>query len=54
MGLGDHESANSCRIGEVEIVGAVELVCVGRLLKMGCDSFLMPVCGSAGGGEPLW
>ena len=39
--------------GEVEGVGTVELVCVGTLLRMGCDSFLMPVCGSIGGGEPL-
>ena len=41
-------------MGEVESVGTVELVCVGRLLRMGCDSFLIPVCGSVGGGEPLW
>ena len=26
--------------GEVESVGMVELVCVGRLLRMGCDSFV--------------
>ena len=50
-GEGDHESADSCRIGEVEVVGAVELVCVGRLFSMGCDSFLIPVCGSVGGGN---
>ena len=41
-------------MGEVEIVGTVELVCIGRLLRMGCDSFLMPVCGPVGGGKPLW
>ena len=29
-------------------------MCVGTLLRMGCDSFLMPVRGSVGGGEPLW
>ena len=48
------ELANSCRIGKVERVEKVELVRVGRLLRMGCDSFLMPVRGSVGGGEPLW
>ena len=32
----------------------MELVCVDRLTRMGCDSFLMPVYGSVGGGEPLW
>ena len=52
MGVGDHKSANSCRIGEVEGVGTVELVCVGRLLRMGCDSFVMPMCWSVGSGEP--
>ena len=25
---------------------------VGRLLRMGCDSFVMPVCGFVGSGEP--
>ena len=54
MGDGGHESADSCRMGEVESVGMVELVCVGRLLRMGCDPFLMSACGSAGGGETLW
>ena len=39
------------RMGEVDSVGMVELVCVGRLLRMGCDSFLMSVCGSVGGGK---
>ena len=51
MGDGDHESADSCRMGEVESVGTVELVCFGRLLRMGCDPFLMSVCGSVGGGK---
>ena len=32
-------------------VGMVELVCVGRLLRMSCGPFLMPVCGFVGGGE---
>ena len=52
MGDGDHQSADSCRMGEVEGVGMVELVCAGRLLRMGCDSFIMSVCGSVGSGEP--
>ena len=50
MGEGDHKSADSCRMGEVEGVGMVELVCVGRLLRIGCDFFVMPVCGSVGSG----
>ena len=54
MGERGHEPADSGRMGEVESVGMVELVCVGRLLRMGCDPFLMSVCGSAGGGETLW
>ena len=54
LGEGDDESVASCRMGEVEGAGTVEMVCVGTLLRMGCDSFLMPVCGSIGGGEPLW
>ena len=54
MGDRGHESADSCRMGEVESVGTVELVCVGRLLRMGCDPSLMSVCGSVGGGETLW
>ena len=41
MGEVDHESVDSCRIGEVESVGTVELVCVGRLLRICCDLFLM-------------
>ena len=52
MGEGYHESADSCRMGEVEGVGTVELVCVGRQLRMSCDSFVMPVCGSVGSEEP--
>ena len=28
-------SANSCRMGEIEDVGTVELECVDRLLRMG-------------------
>ena len=51
-GKGYNESSDSCRMGEVEGVGMVELVCVGRLFRMGCDSFVMPVCGSVGSGEP--
>ena len=39
-------------LAEWEGVGTVELVCVGRLLRMGCDSFVMPVCGSVRSGEP--
>ena len=54
MGEGDHDLADTCRMGGVEIVGTVELVCVDRLLRMSFDSFLMSVCGSIGGGEPLW
>ena len=37
-------SADSGRIGEVEFVGTVELVYMGKLLRLGCDSLLMPVC----------
>ena len=54
MGEGGHESADYSRIGDVESVRAVELVCAGRLLRMGCDPFLMSVCGFVGGGETLW
>ena len=36
-------SAGSCRTGEIEGVGTVELVCVGRLLRIGGESFLLPV-----------
>ena len=38
------------RIGEIEGVGAVELVCVGRLSGMGNESLLLPVWRSIGGG----
>ena len=37
---------------QVEGVGTVELVCIGRLLRMACDSFIMPMCGSIRSGEP--
>ena len=39
MEEGDHESADSCRIGEVERVGTVELVCVGGKLRMVMNLF---------------
>ena len=45
--------ADLCRIEEIEGVGTTGLVYVAKLLRMGCDSLLMPVCGSAGGGGPL-
>ena len=39
-------SADSCRMREIEGVGTVELVYVTRLLRMGGESFLLPVrCG---------
>ena len=47
-------SGDSSRMGGIEGVGMVELVYVGRQLRMGCDSYLMTVFGSIGGGEPLW
>ena len=53
-GGGGHKSADSCIMGEVESVGTVRLVCVGRLLRMGCDPFLISVCGSVGVGKTLW
>ena len=38
--------ADSCRTGEIEGVGTVEQVCLARLLRMGGQSFLLPVwCG---------
>ena len=40
-------------MGEVESVGMVELVCVSRLLSMGCGPFLMPVYGLLGDGETM-
>ena len=48
-------SAGSSRTGGggegrgVEGVGTVELVCVGRLLRMGGESLLLPVWSSVGG-----
>ena len=53
-GEGGNESSDSCRMGKVERVGAVELVRVGRLLRMGCDPFPMSVRGFVGGMETLW
>ena len=55
MGVGSQiyvmvTSAGSCRTGKIEGVGAVELVCVGRLLRMGGESLLLPVWRSVGGG----
>ena len=41
-------------MGEIESVGMVELASVGRLLRMGCDPFLMSMCGFVGEGETLW
>ena len=35
---------------EIEGVGTVELMYIGILLRMGCDSLLMSLCGSVGGG----
>ena len=26
----------------------------GKTVEEGCNSLLMPMCGSVGGGEPLW
>ena len=43
-------SAGPCRTGEIEVVGAAELVCVGRLLRMSGESLLLPVWRSVGGG----
>ena len=43
-------SADSGRIREIEGVGTVELVCVGRLLRMGGESLPLPVWRSVGGG----
>ena len=43
-------SPESCRMRETEGVGMVELVSLGRMLRMGGDSLLMPACGSVGGG----
>ena len=54
MGDGGHESVDPYKMGEVKSVETVELVCVGRLLRMGYDPFLMSVCGSVGSEETLW
>ena len=43
-------SADSCIMREIAGVGTVELVYLGRLLKMGGDSLLLPVWRSVGGG----
>ena len=43
-------SADSCRRREIEGVRTVELVCVGRLLRTGSDSFLLPIWRSVAGG----
>ena len=55
MGMGSRvyvmvTSAGSGTTGEIEGVGAVELVCVGRLLRMGGESLLLPAWRSVGGG----
>ena len=42
-------SADSCRAGEIEVVRTVDLGCVGRLLRMGGESLLLPVWRSVGG-----
>ena len=36
-------SVDSCRMRKIEVVGSVELVYVGGLLRMGGDSLLVPV-----------
>ena len=43
-------SADSCRAREIEVVGTVELVCVGGLLRMGGEYPLLPWWRSVGGG----
>ena len=43
-------SAVFCRMKEIESVGMVWLVYVGRLLRTGSDSLLMPVWRSVGDG----
>ena len=44
-------SADGCRTREIEGVETVEMVCVGGLLlRMGGESFLLPVLRSVGGG----
>ena len=48
--LCDCDVTGSCRTGEIEGVGTVELVCVGGLLRMGGESLLLPVWISVRGG----
>ena len=43
-------SADSCRMRKIEGVGTVVLVYVGRLLRMGGDSLILPACRSVGDG----
>ena len=43
-------SAGSCRTGEIEGAGSVELVCVGGLLTMVVESLLLLVWRFVGGG----
>ena len=43
-------SADSCRMRGIEVLGTVELVYVGRLLRMNGDSLLVPVWRSFGDG----
>ena len=43
-------SADCFRMREIECVGMVALVYIGRLLRMSVDSLLMYVCGYLGGG----
>ena len=44
-------STDLCGMGRIEGVRMVELGYESRLLRMGCDSLLIPVCGSVGGGQ---
>ena len=48
--LCDGNVTGSCRTGEIEGVGTVELVCVDGLLRMGGESLLLPVWKPVGGG----
>ena len=43
-------SIDPCRTREIEGVGTVELVCVGRLLRMSGKSLLLSVWRSVGSG----
>ena len=45
------KSAYSCRMREIEGVGTVKLVCIGRLLRMSGKFLLLPVWRSVGKGE---